>query len=280
MSFAQRVAIKYIRAKFGVLSALSKRRAAEKAFQLFCTPQRRNKKKLPPVFVQAERLHFSLAGNTIRGYRWNHPSEKKLLILHGFESSVINFDRYVKPLVKKGYEVLAFDAPAHGRSSGNKIHIPLYKDMIHHIDKTYGPVQSFLAHSLGGLAVSLFLEAIPHDRNYKLVLIAPATETKRAVDNFFRFLKLDKEVREVFDDLIVKMGGKSMDWYSVARAAGHIQAQVLFLQDKQDDLTPIADVKPIMDKHYPNFHFIISDGLGHRRIYRDQKSFKSIIDFL
>ena len=280
MSLGQRLVIKYVRTKFGLLSALSKRKAAEKAFQLFCTPQSRNKKKLPPIFEKAEKLHFSFEGNTVRGYRWNHPSDKKVLILHGYESSVINFDRYVKPLIRKGYEVLAFDAPAHGRSSGKMVNVLQYKNMIHYIHKNYGPIHSFLAHSLGGLTVSLFLEEIPHDETYKIVLIAPATETKRAADNFFKFLKLDPEVRLEFDRQILQLGGKPTEWYSVARAAKNITAQVLFLQDTQDDLTPISDVKPIMDKNYPNFHFIISEGLGHRRIYRDNKSFKAIMDFL
>jgi pimeloyl-ACP methyl ester carboxylesterase len=280
MSLAQRLAIKYIRTKFGVLSAISKRKAAEKAFQLFCTPQYRNKKKLPPIFEKAEKLHFSFEGNTVRGYRWNHPSEKKLLILHGFESSVINFDHYIKPLIKKGYEVLAFDAPAHGRSSGKMVNVLMYRNMIHHIYKNYGPVRSFMAHSFGGLTVSLFLEETEHDSNYKLALIAPATETKTAADNFFKFFKLDKEVRTEFDKLITELGGKPPEWYSVVRAAENIKAQVLFLQDVHDDMTPLSDVKPIVDKNYHNFHFIISEGLGHRRIYRDNKSVKAIIDFL
>ncbi len=97
-----------------------------------------------------------------KGWRWNHPAERKLLILHGYESSVTNFDRYIRPLIKKGYEVLAFDAPAHGRSGGKKITAPLYKRMIQEIHKKYGPVQSYMAHSFGGLAVSLALEEISH----------------------------------------------------------------------------------------------------------------------
>ena len=118
MKLSQRLAINYIRTKFKVLTALSKKKAAEKAFDLFCTPQRRNVKPLPKIFGQAENLHFRLDGVLIRGWRWNpvrtghpggHPSERKILILHGYESSVTNFDRYIKPLIKKGYEVLAFD---------------------------------------------------------------------------------------------------------------------------------------------------------------------------
>jgi pimeloyl-ACP methyl ester carboxylesterase len=280
MSLAQRLVIKYVRTKFGLLSAISKRKTAEKAFQLFCTPQYRNKKKLPSIFAKADKLHFSFEGNTIRGYCWNHPSEKKVLILHGFESSVVNFDRYINPLIKKGYEVLAFDAPAHGRSSGKTVNVLMYKNMIHHLYKAYGPIQSFMAHSFGGLTVSLFLEEIKHNSQYKLVLIAPATETKTAADNFFKFLKLDKEVRREFDKLITELGGKPPGWYSISRAAKNIKAQVLFLQDTNDEMTPLSDVEPIMEKNYPNFHFIISEGLGHRRIYRDNKSLKAIIDFL
>lgn len=280
MSLGQHLAISYIRTKFSVLSALSKKKAAAKAFQLFCTPQYRNQKKLPPIFEKSEKLHFTFEGHVVRGYRWNHPSEKKVLIMHGYESSVVNFDRYVKPLVAKGYEVLAFDAPAHGRSGGKMINVLLYKKMVHHIYEHYGPVQSYLAHSLGGLTASLFLESIPHDEHYKLVLIAPATETVTASDHFFRFLRLDKEVRKEFDTLITKLGGHPPHWYSVARAARKIRAQVLFLQDRNDDMTPYKDVEPIIEAAHPNFRFIISEGLGHRRIYRDNKSFKAIIDFL
>lgn len=280
MRLAQRLVIRYIRAKFRFLSSISKRKAAEKAFRLFCTPQSRNRKKLPPVFEKAERLKFPLEGSIVRGYRWNHPSPKKLLILHGFESSVINFDRYVHPLVKKGYEVLAFDAPAHGRSSGHTINVITYKNMVKHIMQEFGPVQAFIAHSFGGLSLSLALEETEHNDTDKIVMIAPAAETTRAIDNFFRFLRLDNSLRVEFDDIIEKMGGHSPSWYSVSRAASSIKAQVLFLQDKEDDLTPLKDVTPLIEKKLPNFRFVISEGLGHSRIYRDNQTVKTVMEFL
>lgn len=280
MHLGQRLVLKYVRTKFKLLSAISKQKAAAKAFQLFCTPQHRNKKTLPPIFEKAEKLQFPFQGNTVRGWRWNYPSPKKLLILHGFESGAVNFDRYINPLIKKGYEVLAFDAPAHGRSSGKMITVIMYKELVQYILKNYGPVNSFITHSFGGLTLSLVLEEIPHDEMFKVILIAPAVETKTAIDNFFKFLQLDNGVREEFEKLIGKMGGKPANWYSVSRAASHIKAQVLFLQDKNDNMTPLSDAEPIMKKNYPNFHFVISEGLGHRRIYRDSKSVKSIIDFL
>lgn len=280
MTLPKHYLIKYIRTKFAILSAVSKKKAAKAAFHLFCTPQYRNTKPLPASFKRAESLEFSLGTYRISGYRWNHPAPKKILILHGFESSVVNFDRYVGPLIQKGYEVLAFDAPAHGMSTGKEVNVLIYKNMIRQIYNDHGPIDAFLAHSFGGLAISLFLEDLPHNHNIKLVLIAPAMETKTAVDHFFRFLKLDDEVRKEFDNYLSQLGGKPAEWYSIVRASTNIKAQVLFLQDKQDEMTPLSDVTPLMEKNYSNFHFIISEGLGHRRIYRDKDSVKAILEFL
>lgn len=279
MRLSQRIVLTYIRTKFKLLSSFSKPLAARKAFKLFCTPQHRNKKKLPRIFKLSEKISFDFKGNLIQGYRWNNGAPKKLLILHGFESSVINFDRYVKPMIKNEYEVLAFDAPAHGRSSGKEITAVLYKELILHVHKTYGPITNFMAHSLGGLALCLALEEIDHDENYKVVLIAPATETTTAINSFFRFLKLDSKVRFEFDHLIKKMSGQYPDWFSINRLAQKIKANVLWLQDKDDTMTPMRDVQPLMKKNLPNFQFVLSEGLGHRRIYRDNKSQKAIIGF-
>jgi esterase/lipase len=280
MSLAKRLAVRYIRTKLSLLGKISKRKAAEKAFEIFTTPPTRVKKDLPPVFKKAESLQFTFQDTRICGYRWNSPKEKKVLILHGFESSAVNFERYIQPLVKKGYEVLAFDAPAHGRSGGKIINAVDYKNFIQHILEAYGPVTNFITHSFGGLALSLALEEVAHDESWKAVFIAPATESERAMKNFFHLVKPDDDIKKEFQQLVEEANGKPLSWYSVARASAHIKAQVLFLQDKLDLQTPFADVEPIIQKAYPNFRFVISEGLGHRRIYKDATSLKTIMEFL
>lgn len=275
----KQIALGYIRTKFRLLTAISKKKAAEKAFQLFCTPQHRNKKKLPPVFEKAEKLNFFFEENKIQGYRWNHPAEKKLLILHGYESSVVNFERYIKPLIKSGFEVLAFDAPAHGRSSGKQINAISYKNLVLYIHKEFGPVTNFITHSFGGLALGLAMEEIKPDEKTKIVFIAPAAETTTAINSFFKLLQLDKVIREEFNKIISIKGGHPPTWFSLNRIAKSLKATTLCLQDKDDLMTPLSDIAPIISHNYPNFRFIISEGLGHRRIYRDNNSFHAIINF-
>lgn len=280
MKLAQKIAVSYFRTKFKLLTVVSPAKAAAKAFDLFRTPQRRNKKPAPKIFEQAEKLTFKLDGIAIHGWRWNHPAERKVLILHGFESSATSFDRYVRPLIKKGYEVLAFDAPAHGKSGGQQITAPLYAKTITEINERYGPVQSFMAHSFGGLAVCLALEEIHHTSDTRLVLIAPATETTTAINTFFHFLKLDDALRPEFEKIIIRAGGHPSSWYSIRRAMKHIRARVLWLHDEEDEITPLADAYQVKAENYPNLQFVITKGLGHRRIYRDNKVSKAIVDFL
>ncbi len=280
MKLSQQLGLRYLRTKFKLLSSISKKKASKEAFDLFCTPQRRHIKPLPNVFNQAENLQLQLHELLLTGWRWNHPANRKVLILHGFESSVTNFDRYINPLIKKGYEVLAFDAPAHGRSSGKKITAPLYKQFILEINKQFGPVQSYIAHSFGGLAVSLALEEMTQTEGYRLVLIAPATETTTAIDNFFNFLRLDVALRKEFEKIIVKNGGVSAAWFSINRAMKHIKAKTLWIQDKEDMITPMKDVLRVKKENHPHIEFVFTKGLGHRRIYRDSLVIHKILDFL
>jgi pimeloyl-ACP methyl ester carboxylesterase len=283
MKISQRLALQYIRTKFKLLSSISKKKTAEQAFALFCTPQSRNRKKLPTLFENAEKLSFDLEGCTIRGWRFNYTPDahqRTALVLHGFESSVINFDQYIRKLIRKGYAVLAFDAPAHGRSSGKQINAPLYKKMIQEIHRLYGPVQSYLAHSFGGLALCLALEEINHTNDYRVALVAPATETSTAIDTFFKFLQIDPLVRTEFERIIIKRSGVSSEWFSIKRAMKHIRAGVIWFHDKEDDITPLNDVLKVKDENYPNVEFVFTTGLGHRRIYRDNKVVKSIVEFL
>ncbi|HEY2722902.1 MAG TPA: alpha/beta fold hydrolase [Chitinophagaceae bacterium] len=280
MKLEQKIALRYLLAKFRLLSFISKRKAAEEALNLFRSPQKRTKKPLSGVFNEAEKLEFELENISIHGFRWNYPQKSKILIVHGFESSILNFENYIPLLIAKGYEVLAFDAPGHGISGGKTITAPLFAKMIMAIYDKFGPVQSFLAHSFGGLALSLALENMPHDKNSKVVLVAPLTETKTAIDHFFHFLQLNDGVRKEFDRLIAGIGGHPAEWYSIRRAVKNIDANILWLHDKDDQQTPIGDALKVKGENLPHLKFVITKGLGHRRIYREPAVINAIIDFL
>ncbi len=268
MKLTQRLAIGYIQTKFKLLSAVSKRKAAEKAFVIFGTPFMKSVRKAP--VKNAEVIHFHFNKKKMNGYRWNHPQNKKALILHGFGSAAHKFEDYATLLVANGFEVLAFDAPAHGDSEGDTTNAIEYCAMIKEIMQKFGPIENFIAHSFGGISLSLALEDVPHNQNTRVVFIAPATETTSAVDGAFKMLKLQNEaVRNEFEKIILKVSGKQIAWFSIRRAMDNIKASILWVHDEDDDITPWADALQVKEDNHSNIEFVLTKGLGHNKIYHD-----------
>ena len=279
MKLSQRLAIGYIQTKFKLLTVVSKKKTAEKAFELFTTPFLKSKRKVLPQ--NAETINFKLKKLTINGYRWNYPQPEKILILHGFGSAAHKFEHYATPLVEKGYEVLAFDAPAHGESEGTTTNAIEYSEMIKKVMEEYGPIKNFIAHSFGGISLSLALETMPHDENTKIVFIAPATETTSAVDGAFTMLKIKNEkVRKEFEKIIVEVSGKKTAWFSMRRAMHNIKAKILWIHDEEDDITPWSDALKVKEDNHTNINFVNTKGLGHQKIYHDVTIKNKVIEFI
>jgi len=282
MNVQKKLAIGFIRAKLNLLSVISKRKAGAEAFKLFSTPMIKYNGRQAEIFKNAETLEFVTGQYLVKGFRCNHSQNKKVLLLHGFSSTCHKFDKYAIALIEKGYEVLAFDAPAHGNSSGETVNAVDYSDMIKKVNLLFGPIDAYIAHSFGGIAVSLALEEIPHNAETKVVLIAPATETTSAINGAFTMLGIhnNRAIRKSMDDMIFSLSGKETAWFSIRRAIKNITASVLWVHDEDDLVTPLADALMVKEDNLPNVQFLITKGLGHQKIYRDDVVKNNIINFL
>ncbi len=279
MKRIQKLKIVAIQTKVKLLGLMSSKKAALEVFTLFCTPLAKPLRKTPPVGAQA--IQFTFNNIKINGHRWNAGQQKKVLLLHGFSSAALKFDQYVQPLVNKGYEVLSFDAPAHGSSGGTTTNALEYSQMIMEITQLYGPIDSFIAHSFGGLAISLAAENIQHTYNTKIVLIAPATETTTALQGAYSFLKVtSKNVKAEVDALIENLSGKKPEWFSISRAIKNCSANILWMHDEDDAVTPLHDALKVKNEAHSNVQFIITKGLGHQKIYHNEDVKKAIFNFL
>ncbi|MBS1748477.1 MAG: alpha/beta hydrolase [Bacteroidetes bacterium] len=277
---SRKLAMGIVRRKLKLLAAVSPQKAAEKAFTIFCTPRSKLLKGITATENKAEACSLKVDGYKIYGHRWNSRSSKKILIAHGFESCARNFEGFISPLVAKGYEVIAFDAPAHGNSEGKTIILPLYIQTLKAIYENFGPFDAYIGHSFGGLAISHLLKTIPHSNSTKVVFVAPATEIKTVMERFFSIMHLNNEVRKAFEEWSTLQTGIRPEDASVRKALQYIHASILWLHDKDDDITPFSDVEKVQGDNFGNITFVVTQGLGHRKIYRDQQTVKQIIDFL
>ncbi len=263
------------------MAFFSDKKAAKKAFKLFCTPYINNKIIAKPTFFyEAEQVAIEMYGKEMVGWKWKSKKEnaKTVLILHGFNSCSFKFEAYIKELVKEEFTVLAFDAIAHGQSEGKQITVLQYKTMICCINEKFGNIYAMIAHSFGGLAATLAMEELINVE--KLVLIAPAAETSTAINNFFKQLQLTEKIRTDFNKVVINFANKPIDYFSIGRALGKVEANVLWIQDTEDLICPYADAQKVQQLQLPKLNFIVTTGLGHNRIYKEKSTVHAAINFL
>lgn len=281
---SERMYLQYLRTKFKTIGTLSPAVAGKLAFKLFCTPYPKYKKsKAPAIFHQANKLTVQVSsGIYIQGYEWNvnRPNGKTVLICHGYASHIYKFEQYIQPLLKQGFRVLGFDAPGHGKSQGKYINAVVYKDAIEHIIRVCGPIDHFMGHSLGGLTLSLIAETISHPETHKFVLIAPATKTTTTLDGFFNMMQLSEAVRAGFYAELGKLTHLPIRHFEVDRAIAHYQGPLLWVHDQGDRVCPYQDLVNFKNKAPENIKFLITNGLGHNKVYKTPEVIEQIIAFL
>lgn len=271
LTFKQRVALQFFNTKFKALSLVNEKLAAKSAFKLFCTPYSgKPKRTMPALFKKATPFQFLVDKSTIRG--WNflpHKNAPTVLVAHGFDSCSYKFESIINGLLQRKINVVCFDALAHGISDGKTINSLQYATCIQKLNDEISPINAIISHSFGGLATALFIEKA--QLTIPLVLIAPSTNTKTAIDNFFKFLHIPLNLKPHFHTLIKELSGETVDFFNVARVCNHIKNSILWVHDEDDFICPLSDVTSLIEAQLPHIQFHITKGLGHNKIYKDKK---------
>lgn len=282
--FSERIYLQYLRTKFKTISKVAPAMAGRMAFDLFCTPYPKYKKrKAPAIFHHAKKRTVVLSDNIkIQGFEWlpNKPNDETVLIAHGYASFAYKFEHYIAPLLKMGYRVLAFDAPAHGQSEGKHIHVVVYQEAIQKIMEQAGPVHHFIGHSLGALTLSMIAEQVDQTEARKFVLIAPATKTTTTFANFFKMMHLNEATINAFMQYVTSRTSHTVDYFAADRALANYQGPVLWVHDEKDLVCPYEDIILFKENAPTNIKFLITNGLGHNKVYKTAEVIDQIMAFL
>lgn len=284
VGFSERIYLQYLRTKFKTLSKLAPATAGRMAFDLFCTPYPKYKKrKAPAIFNHARNLTVVMKDKTkIKGFEWqsNSPNGQTVLIAHGYASFAYKFEHYITPLLKMGYRVLAFDAPGHGQSEGKHINVVVYQEAIEQIMQQCGPVNHFIGHSLGALTLSMIAEQIDRPNERKFVLIAPATKTTTTFDNFFKMMHFNQVTKDAFINQVLSLTVHKVEYFASDRALANYKGPLLWVHDQEDLVCPYKDLEEFQKNAPNNVEFLITNGLGHNKVYKTAEVMDQIMAFL
>ncbi len=256
---------KYLPLAYGAylngMSLLSTKKAAEKAFQVLLTPRKGRVAPNQESFLNAAKdRQLQLDDITLQIYRW-HGDNETVLLLHGWESNSFRWHNLIGELQENGYNIVAFDAPAHGYSTGKIFHVPLFTECTHAVMEIYRP-KYIIGHSVGGMTAMYSQYKYPDSPVEKIVGIGAPSSLSAFIQRYQRTLKLNKKVMQGLEDYLEEKFDFNTAEFSLDRFVPHLPQQGLLLHDVLDTITPYQDSANI-HKNWPNSKLVKTEGLGH-----------------
>ena len=238
----------------------------------------RNLKREQAVLERAEVSRIKIVPGTeneveeVAVYHWGK-TDRRVLLVHGWGGKAAQFFSFVGPLLDAGFEVIAFDAPAHGTSSGSFASGPAFARAARVV--AGDAVHGIIAHSLGAAGSAIALaQGLKANR---VVFLAPAALIASLLEEFIRLRQIPEPVAA---ELRQRFAARySAEVVSVPLMARRFDAPLLIFHDPEDRDLPFSHSEAIAAA-WPGAELIASSRAGHWRIMRDRAVIERAIRFL
>jgi len=251
--------------------------AAYYAYHVWHTTRRFKQPERELQWQQAARtVQLTAAGKNLVVYEWEQGPT--VLLIHGWSGRGMQLGAMAQGLGQAGYQAIAIDLPAHGKSQGKKTNAYVMADAIAVVAAHYGDVHGVVSHSFGILPLVLALrDGLIAQR---IVAICPPDRLSPLFDIFCDSLGLSANIKQKLAELTEKNYGDSV-WDDVSPAFNvqSIQQAALIIHDENDKELSWRRGKALADS-WPDSAFKLTQGLGHRRILRDSSVIEQIVNYL
>ncbi len=256
----------------------------EESVRSFCTPP-------SPEETESDRKALEgttegsipFEGTRLVTYAWG--GDKAILLAHGWGSRASHMALLGRGLARKGFRVVAFDGPAHGRSRlpGES---PLtsgfaFGRAIHAVAEAMGPFHAVVGHSVGASAVVWTAVGVGLLASYrihmeKIVLLSCPPGINQFIMNFCA--QNGGSTEELKRGLELEFSCCADD-YEVGGLLPRIGLPILMIHDESDEEAPVRtaidaarDVKGVQ--------LVLTKGLGHNRILASREMLRAALSFL
>lgn len=269
---------KHLPTLFKYLSVLAPKFAAKLALNLFATPERipRPESEMDN-FALARK--FKLSSNKAQAFAWGNENNPVVLLIHGWNGRGTQMAFCQEALVKKGFQVIALDGPAHGDSPGKRTNPMAYAQFILKAQQELAPngLAGLIAHSFGGgsssLAVKLGL------KSKALILVASPNKYSLVVDDYLNLLQLSARARAYFLTFIQQITGLKLEEMTTADLLKEGHTALMIAHDTSDKSVPYLRGQEIHEAVKGSI-LVTTENLGHRRILKSHDVIDQMANFI
>lgn len=258
--------MKHIIAKFigtiiNFIGLFSSRAGAKLAIKLFSSPKRKRLKETERDFLETAFIEdISYNDIDIMTYRWLGKKET-ILLAHGWESNSVRWKNLIIKLRALNFNVIALDAPAHGRSGGKLFNAIIYSECINVVAKKF-KANIIIGHSVGGMATTFFQHKYQLQSIEKLVLLGTPSNFVDVFGRYIAMMGYNSRISKAMNTIVYERFKNKPEHYNAAKFSETITAEGLVIHDKFDAVIPYSDAEDFKN-FYKNSKLITTEGYGH-----------------
>jgi pimeloyl-ACP methyl ester carboxylesterase len=261
---------------FNLVAFFSPDYAGKLAFETFAKVRKgRVKPEQQEYLNQARHSTEDVEGNQIQTYQWAG-SGPRVLLVHGWESNSFRWHKLIEVLRTADFHVIAFDAPAHGYSTGKILHVPMYTECVEHMVQRFDP-RYIIGHSVGGMTALYHAHRHPNESVEKVVTIGSPAEFEAIARSYQHMLGFNDRVLNAFDAVIYNEFGFHIHEFATPEFIRGNPKKGLLLHDKLDSIAPFHASQKVHEA-WENSVLIPTEGLGHSMHQADVN--REIVEFL
>lgn len=259
--FSKHLLAKLYGGYFNTLAYLSEELAAEKSFKTFSKVRKGKALPFQQDFLDSARKDRILArDHELQSYHWPG-SGKTVLLVHGWESNSFRWQKLQQQLSGAKFNCIAFDAPAHGYSSGTYLHVPLYAECLQVMIEKYDP-DYVVAHSMGAMTTLYNQYLYPKKSIRKIVTIGAPSELHEIMAHYQKLLGLSDKTIQAIDRYVQQQFGFTIQDFSTSRFVETNLSKGLLLHDRLDSIAPFHAAAQVHER-WKNSLLVATEGLGH-----------------
>ncbi len=244
--------------------------------EIFLTPVRHLSSKDTDASFSDDRVtRIPYGGGWLSAWSWGEGPT--VLLLHGWSGYAAQLKEFVEPLRAAGFRVVAFDAPAHGASDGQRTNLIEYAEAVLQVAGAVGPVHGIIAHSFGAPAAALAAKR-GFDTS-RMVFIGPPLSLEDASQRVAEFVGVPPKVRDLMQRRVERRLGVPWKEMQTDSVIAKLNIPLLVFHDEGDREVPWRDGAAIT-RSAKRGRLVTTAGLGHSGILRDPEVVKQAVDFL
>lgn len=264
------------RIAFRALWHIAPTRAIDRAVRVFLTPQHGSFSSAE-FYALDEAIAFHIPSPTgrITAWRWGRKGDPVVVLVHGWGGRCTQMRAFVEPIIRRGFSVVAFDAPGHGMSGRGQSSLPHFLHGLNAVLDSLGSVHAVVGHSAGAVVTAMVLAKRPS------VVCGVLISAPASLIGFSRqlagALRWPESLCAAMQRRVENHFGYPWSEFEAERSSG--EQPLLVIHDVDDREAPLSEARRHVN-NWPRAQLLTTKGLGHRRILESSAAILATADFV